>query len=383
MDGATLRHVGTSGGRPALPPDGVPTLGVEEEFLLTDLRTRAVVPCAPVVIKAARDHLGDRIEAEIFPSVVETRTSPVATLDGLAQELRNLRAGLAAAAAQAGCRAVAAGTAVVPPGGPLEITDKARYLRMAAEYGPLVTGDGGAGVCGCHVHIGVADRAEAVQLCNHLRPWLPALQALSANSPFHGGRDSGYASWRTMRWAQWPGTGPAPLLADAAAYDALLDAMVDSGMMLDRRMVYWYARPSEHFPTVEVRVADVNADPDTVLLLSGLTRALATVLLAGIRRGEPAPDVLDPVLRAAHWRAARDGLRGSGIDPVDGRPRPAVELVDRLVLRATPGLEAAGDLPLVRDLWQRQRKLGCGADRQRAAFRRRGDLRDVVDLLVV
>ncbi|MEV4870057.1 carboxylate-amine ligase [Streptomyces syringium] len=383
MGDGTIRHIGSSSDPPLLTSDDIPTLGVEEEFVLVDSHSRAAVNCAPVVIKGAQGVLGDQIGAEIFPTMVETRTHPVTTLDGLYKELYRLRAGVAAAAAEYGCRAVASGTVIVPSRGPTEVTDHARYLRMATEYGPLVSGDQGTGVCGCHIHVGVAGREQAVQLANHLRPWLPALQALAANSPFHAGRDSGYASWRTMRWAQWPGAGPAPLFPDATAYDTLVDSLVTSGLLVDRRMVYWYARPSEHCPTVEIRVADVNADVDTVILLAGLARALAAVLLADVRRGIPAPDVPDALLRAAHWRAARDGLTGRGVDPATGGHHPAAETVDRLLRRAAPALEAAGDLPLVRELWQRRRVLGGGADRQREAFRRRGDLRDVVDVLTV
>ncbi|WFB07597.1 glutamate--cysteine ligase [Streptomyces sp. LX-29] len=359
--------------------EDLPTIGVEEEFLLTDHATRAPVPCAPVVIKRARESLGDQVGDEFVPSMLETRTRPVATLGDLRRELLRLRAGVAAAAAEVGCRAVASGTPVVPPRGRPEVTDKDRYLRMVAEYGPLATGDQGLAVCGCHVHLGVADRDHAVRLGNHLRGWLPTLQSLAGNSPFYAGQDSGYASWRTMRWAQWPGSGPTPHLPDAAAYDALVDSLVDSGMLLDRTMVYWYARPSERFPTVELRVADVSAAPETVLLVAALARALAAVLLAEVRHGTPAPAIPDALLLAAHWRAARDGLGGAGVDLHSGRPRPAVELVDALVERAAPGLEAAGDLALVREVWGRLRATGDGATRQRAAFHRRGRLSDVVD----
>jgi carboxylate-amine ligase len=363
--------------------DDVPTLGVEEEFLLADFQTRAAVAAAPVVVKGAQEILDDQVAAELFPSMIETRTRPVATLKDLRQELRWLRSGVATAAGEAGCRAVASGTVIIPPSGRLEVTDQERYRVMAAEFGPLVTGDQSAGVLGCHIHVGVADRDEAVELGNHLRPWLPTLQALAANSPFHNGEDTGYASWRSMRWAQWPGTGPAPLFTDAAAYDALVDALVSSGMLIDRRMVYWHARPSEHCPTLEIRVVDVNGDLDTVLLLAGLARALAAVLLAEARSGEPAPDIPDPLLRAAHWRAARDGLRGSGVDPATGRPAPASELVGQLIRRAAPALHAADDLDVVQGIWERLRTAGCGADRQRAVFRQRDDLRDVVDLLTL
>ncbi|MFE9561535.1 glutamate-cysteine ligase family protein [Streptomyces sp. NPDC006487] len=98
-------------------------------------------------------------------------------------------------------------------------------------------------------------------------PWLPVLQALAAYSPFDRGRDSGYASRRAVEHARWPAVGPAPVL-DEAGYEHCAEELVRSGTVLDRRMIYWYARPSEHVPTPEIRVADVNARIGTVVLLA-------------------------------------------------------------------------------------------------------------------
>ncbi|WP_354642116.1 carboxylate-amine ligase [Kitasatospora camelliae] len=361
----------------------LPTLGVEEEFLLVDAVTRAPAGAAPLVVKHAQESLGDQVGGELFPSMIETRSVPASALADLRADLARVRTGVTAVAGEIGCRVAASGTSVVPESGLLEVSDHSRYRRLAAEYGPLVTGDQGAGVCGCHIHLGVPDRERAVRLGGHLRPWLPVLQAVAANSPFHAGRDTGHASWRSLRWAQWPGAGPMPRFTDAAAYEATVDALVGSGMLLDRRMVYWYARPSESYPTLEVRVADTNADLDGVILLAGLLRGLAAVLLAEDRDGVPVPEVPDPLLLAAHWRAARDGLGGLGFDPVAGRTVPAVDLVEALIERAGPGLAAAGDLTAVRELWRGVRARGGGADRQREAFRVRGDLRDVVDAVAV
>ncbi|BFV58563.1 glutamate--cysteine ligase [Kitasatospora sp. CMC57] len=362
----------------------VPTIGVEEEFLLADRHSRAAVGAAPAVLKTGAELLGDQVGCELFPTMVETRTVPVRTLDELHGELLRLRAGVAAAAEQADCRAVASGTMVIPSATRLDVSDQERYRRMVTEYGPLIHGDQGAGVAGCHIHVGVPDRESAVQLANHLRPWLPTLQAIAANSPFHDGRDTGYAGWRTLRWAQFPGAGPTPLLADAAAYDALLDRLVGTGLLLDRRMAYWHARPSERFPTVEIRVCDVNADPGVVVLLAGLARALAAVLLTEAARGVRPPDTPDALLRAAHWRAARDGLTGAGVDLSTGTPIPAVELVERLLRKIAPGLAAAGDAATVHRLWTELCSHGGGgAERQRTAYRRRYDLRDVVDAVTL
>ncbi|MEV6655001.1 glutamate--cysteine ligase [Streptomyces sp. NPDC051219] len=358
----------------------VPTIGVEEEFLLVDSRSRAPVARAAQVIETAERVLGDQVQAEFYRAQVEVCTRPTASCGDLRGQLAGLRAMAGRAAREADCLLVASGTAVVPPQQPLPVTDTSRYRRMAALCGALV--DGSAGVtCGCHVHIGTADRAEALLLANHLRPWLPTLQALMTNSPFSCGRDTGYASWRSVQFGRWPTAEPPPLL-DLAGYEESAETLVTSGILLDRRMIYWFARPSEHVPTLEVRVADVAADLDTTLLYAALVRGLAATLLAEARRpGARPPDVPVTRLHAAHWHAARYGTAGPFLDPLTGRHVPVHELMNALLERATPGLRAAGDLELVRRLFARRCRLGSGADHQRAVYRRRGGLRDVVDNL--
>ncbi|MER7769478.1 glutamate--cysteine ligase [Kitasatospora sp. NPDC096140] len=361
------------------PPRALPTVGVEEEFLLVDRRTRLPAERAPQVIADAAGELGEQVQAEFFPVQVEVCTRPATRLDELAADLVHLRAVVAAAAAEAGCLLVASGTPVLSNPRPGRVTDDPRYREMAARYRSVVDGYGGA-LCGCHVHVGTVSRGRALALANHLRPWLPVVQALTVNSPFAEGRDSGFASWRSVRWARWPTVGPAPVL-DEEQYESVVAALVRSGVLLDRRMVYWYARPSEHVPTLEVRVADVNADLRTVLLLAALLRGLTTVLLDEIDEGRPAPACPAGLVRDAHWQAARTGVAGDGIDPLTGRLTPMAALADRLLERAAPGLAAAGDLTAVETALGRIHRRGTGADRQRRALRRHGRLTAVVDEL--
>lgn len=145
-------------------------------------------------------------------------------------------------------------------------------------------------------------------------------------------------------------------------------------------MLYWYARVSERHPTLEIRVADSNADPDTTVLLAGLLRGLATTLLADIRAGVPAPRTPHELVRAAHQFAAREGIGGLAVDTLDGRSVACSRLLDALLRRATPGLYAAGDLTAVAALTRAVLGRGCGADRQRACYRKRLRRRDVVDM---
>ncbi|MFE7561628.1 glutamate--cysteine ligase [Kitasatospora sp. NPDC057500] len=358
-------------------PRTVPTVGVEEEFLLVDRRTRLPVARASQVLAAASAVLDDQVQPEIFQVQVETTSRPALRLKELADDLARMRAVLVAAAADADCLLIASGTPVLPGPDPAVLTDNPRYRLMAARYPSAADGNCGA-LCGCHVHLGTLERGLALALGNRLRPWLPVLQALTVNSPFDAGRDSGFASWRDVRWSRWPTVGAAPLV-DERGYERRADALVARGTLLDRRMIYWYTRPSEHVPTLEVRVSDVSADLGNVLLLAGLLRGLGAVLLDEARAGLPPPAVPHGRLAAAHRRAAQTGPVGEGIDPFTGWPVPMPALVDRLLERAAPGLSAAGDLAAVEAGLDRLRRLGSGAERQRRDFRVRECPHDVID----
>ncbi|MEW1908690.1 glutamate--cysteine ligase [Kitasatospora sp. NPDC085895] len=363
----------------------VPTVGVEEEFLLVDRHSRLPVGRAPGVVKEASDVLGERVQTEFFTSQAEVCTRPARSLPELRADLVHLRAVLREAAAGADCRPVGTAMPVIADGHPPTITDSARYRRISEHVGAVATSPEGL-VCGCHVHVGVPCRARALALNNRMRPWLPIVQALAVNSPFSAGRDTGYASWRHAFYRRWPTVGPAPRL-DEPGYRATVGGLLDAGVILDTAMIYWYSRPSEHVPTLEVRVADTSADVDTTLLVAALVRGLATTMLAELPEDPVAagPDGAGAdttaMIDAAHWSAALCGINGNGTDPVTGRVAPMRHLVDLLVERARPGLEAAGDVGTVRQLLAGLCTAGTGADRQRAAFARRGRYGDVVDEL--
>ncbi|MFE5941656.1 YbdK family carboxylate-amine ligase [Streptomyces sp. NPDC056480] len=359
------------------------TMGVEEEFMLVDRVTRAPVNRAPQVIDRASGDLGEQLQSELFNAQIETRTRATSRRAALRDELTWMRGAVAAAARSEHCLPVASGTPVLPPEEQLTVTDTERYRLMARRYAPLVTRDDGTTrdeglVCGCHVHIGRFDRERALALAQHMRPWLPVLQALAGNSPFTQRRDTGYESWRAVEHARWPTVGPTPDL-DEPQYVAHVARLVEDGTLLDNRMVYWHARPSEHVPTLEVRVADANADLDTVVLLAVLVRGLASTLLSRVAARAPAQRMPGPDLLQAHRLAAAQGLRGFGLDPVDGRERPAVTLVDALIDFARPALDLTGDTDWVHAQWDRIRTDGGGAARQRAVLRRSGQFTAVVD----
>ena len=351
-----------------------PTLGVEEEFLLVDARTGEPVPRSAEVVETARRRFGVELDVELAKAQVETRTPICHDLADVRRQLHGLRLVTAESAQALGLRLLAVGTP--PVGGPYVATgEEDRYRHLTEDYRRLAAEQS---ICGCHVHVAVPDPETAVLVCNHVRPWLPVLAALSANSPFAHGVDTGYASWRTVVWSRWPSAGPPPYFESLAHYESTCDMLLAAGAARDRRMIYWDVRPSAHLPTVEVRVADVAATVDEAVLSAALVRALVSTALADLRRGLPAAPVPTEVLRAAQWRAARDGITGLSLDVRTGRLVPARLLLDRLLHRVHDQLAEAD---LVRELLSTLDAEGGGAERQRRAFARAGRMSDVLDRL--
>ncbi|MEV1012345.1 glutamate--cysteine ligase [Micromonospora sp. NPDC049801] len=354
---------------------GTLTLGVEEEFLLLDPASGGNLAVADEVRAALRGPARDQSRQEFRHSMVEMVTPVCADLDELRTHLVGLRRSAVEAAAQAGARLVAVGaTPVAEPH--RTVPDEPRYHAMSRRYGPVAHDPA---VCGCHVHVGLPDRELAVQVCNHLRVWLPVVQALTTNSPLHDGYDTGHASWRSMQLERWPSIGPTPYFESVTDYDRTVDELIAAGVMLDAAMVYWYARPSSAYPTVEVRVGDVCPTVDDAVLVAALVRSLVATLADDVRAGVPAPGVRDCLVAAAHWRAAHDGLDGELIDLRAGGARPAWDLVDDLMATIAPALLRHGDLGYVLAQLARLRRDGTGATRQRRVLDDTGDLRAVID----
>lgn len=360
-------------------PDSPYSIGVEEEFHLVDAETGDLRPVGSDVLAAVSPALRGEAEPELQRSQVETGTPPVQTLSDVRTELVRLRRELDRAAGQVGCRLAASGT---HPSAyrPAEVfTDQERYRAIGDRFGPVARQQT---VCGCHVHVAVTDRELAVQVLNRVRPDLPLLLAVSANSPFWQGEDTGYASYRSQVWARWPTAGTPGVFGSRAEYDALRDGLVASGVALDVGMLYFDVRPSARYETLEFRVADVSLDVDGAVLAAGLTRALVATCAAAALREEPFDAVRPELLRAAQWRAGRSGLCGELVDLRTGHPVPAAEVVDDLLGRIRPALDEHGDEAEVTELLERLRRRGTGAERQRAAYRRADSVHDVVELIV-
>jgi carboxylate-amine ligase len=355
-------------------PESV-AVGVEEEFHTVDLWTRRLTPQADSLVERLPV---DRFGSELQRSVLEANSRPWVRLADLAEDIAGLRRAAIAAAESLGLGIVASGTVPIADPDSLKITSDPRYEHMRGEYRMLVREQL---ICGAQVHVDVNDRDLAVMVAHRVAPWLPALLALSASSPFWLGMDTGYASYRTLIWRRWPTTGALGGFESAAAYDRTVADLVRSEVISDPGMIYFDVRPSTHLPTVELRICDACPHLEDVILLAGLFRSLVIRETEAAIAGRPPMPIRPELLEAATWRAAQSGLEGNLVDPATATPVPAHHLIGRLLAELRPALESAGDWELVTELTESALARGSSATRQRAADAS-GGLEKVVDTLL-
>lgn len=337
------------------------TVGVEEEFLLLE-PGGGVAPAAPGILALTA---GDpQITPELMTYQIETASAVCTELDDLRAELTRLRGRVAEAAEQLGVRLVASGLPPFGSPGLDMLTHEKRYLELSGRFPAATTG---GGTCACHVHIGMADRDVAVGVLGRLRPWLPALMAMTGNSPLTDGVESGWSSGRYRRQLNWPTFRPPRVWRDAASYDRSVSSLVRRGVALDPRSVYFLARLSPRYPTIEIRIADTCLTTEDAVLLAAVVRGLVAALVEDVQRGRPPATMSGPSLRARLLAAAHHGSTAPVV-----RPRavpsalPVEPAVARLHERIMPALEASGEADEVRRGLERLVRTGTGTQRQLA-----------------
>ena len=353
------------------------TLGVEEELHLVDPTTSLLAARAPQLLAGLPP---ESFGAELQRTTVETNTAVQHSLSDLRADIVALRSRLVQAADREGLVVAAVGTPPLSSAEDFELTASGRFGRMQQDYRLLVDEQL---ICGLQVHVGLADRDVAVQVTQRIGADLPVLLALSASSPYWRAADTGYSSIRTIIWQRWPSAGATGPLRSAAEYDDLLADLISSGVIADAKMAYFDVRPSAHAPTVELRVCDACPLVDDAIGIAGLFRAMVSQAEQATLRGDPFTARAAPLHRAAMWRAARSGLVGDLLDFGEHpAPVPAAQAVNGLLRRLRPQLEELGDWDTVQGLVGATLARGSSADRQRAALAERGELKDVVALVV-
>ncbi|MFF1379777.1 glutamate--cysteine ligase [Streptomyces sp. NPDC058308] len=366
------------------------TVGVEEELLLIDRSSGEPRALSSAVLARAakntaenpdtekhesdyREPEDEAFERELHGQQLEFATQPRESMDSLADEVVRWRADAARHAGDVGATVAALATSPLPVSP--SVNTGSRFQWMEEQFG-LTTQE--QLTCGCHVHVSVGSDEEGVAVIDRIRPWLPLLVALSANSPFWQGHDSLYSSYRSQVWGRWPMAGPTEIFGSAERYEDEVRGLVDSGVLRDRGMVYFDARLSHRYPTVEIRVADVCLEASSTVLVAALARALVETASREWRAGRPPAAHSTGLLRLAAWRASRSALDDTLLHPLTMRPAPSREVLQALVDHLRDALEDSGDLGLVRTAIDDLLEHGNGARVQRDLLDRTGSLSAVI-----
>lgn len=341
----------------------VTTFGIEEEFLLIDRETQLPATPAPQQAEALLEITagGGKATPEWLTCQLE-HTSPIYSDAAMALDsLLSFRRELASVTGSMGFDAAAVGTAPDIALAAAQITPGERYHQLAGMT-PAIAAD--QYLNGMHVHIGLDSLEDGVRVLNGLRPWLPLVVALGANSPMWRGADSGFASWRSIHYRRWMANGIPPQYENLADYQARLDALLHFDVVESPSTLAWLTRISFAHGTIEIRACDVQLEADDAVVIALFIRALSRMAL-----DTPVVTQIQPeVLEIAVWQSAKFGLSGSLLDPTTSTQKPAADLIHETLERLQPYFEGPEDEAVVRHGLDRMLSHGTGAERQRRAM---------------
>lgn len=353
------------------------TVGIEEEFQLIDPETRELRSSVSEILSSGREVLGEQIKQEMFQAMVEVGTSICRDVDEAREEVTRLRATVAELAGQVGCRVVASGTHPLTHWQHMDITQHERYVELEKDLQEIART---IAVYGLHVHVGVTDRDQAVEIMNEARYFLPHLLALSANSPFWEKRDTGIKSYRSVIWGRMPRSGIPDTFSSWDDYSRFVRTLIATNSIDEPKKIWWDIRPHPKFDTLEFRVCDMPTRVSDTIALAALFQAIVAKLAR--LRSQNLGFRLYPraLIMENRWRAMRYGVEGNLIDFGKEEEVPMRQLAEELldfVDDVVDDLGSRAALRAVRDIVES----GSGADRQLDVYRTTGDLRAVVDFL--
>lgn len=357
----------------------IPTVGVEEEYQLVEPETGYLSPKGRAVLKLAKDQTRSSIQHELHLEQIEMASPILHSTEEVRECLLETRRTLVNSAKEVGTSLVSAATNPLDLPHHVLVTPKRRYTEMVRKYQSLARE---LVIFGCHVHVDMPDREVGIQVVNAIRGWLPLLQAVSANSPYWHGEDTGYASYRREVWVQWPLSGIPHYFESLEDYKDCIHALVQAEAIDDETKIYWDARLPAKLPTLEFRVYDVQTEIEDSVALVTISRALTMKCEKQVRDGVVFPNVRHEILRAAIWRAARFGVSEKLIDPFESTLIDAFAHIQSLVDFIDEPLRELGDRDLVHEYVARLKSAGSPAERQRAVLKQSGaDLHQLVRYL--
>jgi carboxylate-amine ligase len=363
------------------------TVGIEEEYLIVDPESRDLVRDLPSgMMKRIEEILGRQVAPEFLRSQIEIGTVVSSTIQEARSDLSRLRRTVADVAADYGLAPIAASTHPFADWWHQKHTDKERYNELADDMGGVVRR---LLICGMHVHVAVENEDLRIDLMNQALYFLPHLLALSTSSPFWHGLDSGLKSYRTSVFRALPRTGMPEEFGDWSDYRRHVAVLTDVGVIEDATKLWWDLRPSDRYPTLEMRASDICTSIDDAIAIAALFRSLLSMLyrtrLANQRWRIYSRMLIDENV----WRAQRYGISDALIDFGKTRLVPYPELLEEVIELVHQDADELGCLAEVehaRTILER----GTSADRQLAAYRsaladgagEEEALRRVVDFLI-
>lgn len=354
------------------------TLGVEEEFQIIDPETRELRSHVQQILDEGKFVLKERIRPEMHQSVIEVGTGICQDVGDVRRDVTELRSEIVSMAARTGMRVASAGTHPFSNWEDQTIYPDPRYASIVEEMQLVARSNL---IFGLHVHVGIADRALALEIMNEARYFLPHLLALSVNSPFWLGRNTGFKSYRTKVFERFPRTGIPETFQSAAEFDSYVATLVKTNCIDNGKKIWWDVRPHPFFETIEFRICDVPMRLDETVALAALIQAICAKLYRLRERNLGFRMYRRALLMENKWRACRYGIDGKLIDFGKGIEVPFRELAGELFDFVDDVVDELGSRDEIAGIrWILEN--GAGADRQLAAYHASGgDLRKVVDFI--
>jgi glutamate---cysteine ligase / carboxylate-amine ligase len=351
-----------------------PTLGVEIELNLVDARTMALKSGVLPILESLPDALRPSVKPELFQCYLEINTAVCPNVDEVECDLAGKIKTVEQIARDQGMRVFWGGTHPFSRWQEQEVTPDERYLGLVdllqETARRLVT-------FGLHIHVGLDSGDKAIIMCDRILPHLPVLLALSVNSPFWQGRNSGLHSQRSRIMDTLPTSGLPPLMRNWSEYTWLLNHMVETGFIKTIRELWWDVRPHPNFGTIEVRICDMPPDLQHVLGLTALIQCLVFDLSEEIDRGTYQYNCHPFLVRQNKWRACRYGMDARLVHPQSFQPIPARRVVHQLCEQLRERAVELG-CPRHLDFVRQMADQPTGSVRQLEIFEQTGDLREVV-----
>ncbi len=354
------------------------TLGIEEEFQILDSDTFKLRSQMSKIIDGGKVLLQERIKEEMHQSVVEMGTNVCENIHQVRDEVSFLRQEIIKLADAEGLKVAASGTHPFSRWDEQLITPNPRYDEIVEEMKDVARGNL---IFGMHVHVAIPNREEGLEILNVVRYFLPHLYALSTNSPFWEGRDTGFKSFRSKVFDKFPRTGIPPFFGSVAEYDKFVDILVRTNCLDNAKKIWWDIRLHPFYPTIEFRICDVVMTVDEVTCIAALMQCIVAKLHKLHQKNQTFKNYRRLLLNENKWRAARRGVEAKLIDFGKEIEVPFSHLMNELLEFIDDVVDELGCRTEVNYVFQILEQ-GSGADRQLKVFEETGDLCEVVKYIV-